>query len=74
MQNDKELTPRIDTLKGQCHEISDYGFDFFSFPQAIPNFSENSRSYSLLKVHHRRWQKEKIFNLNNFEIFFITFG
>ncbi len=55
-------------LKGQCHEI--FCFRFFSwitFPQApknnirvISNFSENSRRYSQVKMHHRcqwhRWQ------------------
>ncbi len=61
-------TCRIPYLKGQCHEI--FCFCFFSsisFPpspecpiRTVSNFSENSRRYSQVKVHHRyqrhRWQ------------------
>ncbi len=48
-------------LKGQCHEIFCFWFfSWVSFPPApeypirtISNFLENSRRYSLDKVHHR---------------------
>ncbi len=68
-------------LKVQCHEIFDFWFfPWISFPQAseynitaISNFSENSRRYSRLKVHHQclwhRWQMEKIFKEKNFHNF-----
>ncbi len=68
-------------LKGQCHEIFCFWFfSWISFPLApeysiktVSNFSENSRSYSQLKLCHRcqrhRWRMEKIFNQKNFNNF-----
>ncbi len=58
----------LPSLKGQCHEIFDFWFfSWTSFPQAleytiraVSNFSENSRRYSQLKVHHQcRWHTSK---------------
>ncbi len=72
---------QIGRLMGQCHEIFDlWFFSWISFPQAseytitaISNFFENSRRYSLLKVHHRcqwhPWKMEKIFKQENFNPF-----
>ncbi len=50
-----------DSLKGQCHEIFRFlFFSWISFPQApdftvraVPNFFENSRKSSQVKVHNR---------------------
>ncbi len=51
-------------------------FSWISLPQAseytitaISNFFENSQRYSRLKVHHHRWQMEKIFKQKNFNNF-----
>ncbi len=72
---------QLTLLKGQCHEIFCFWFlSWISFPQAsdytiraVPNFFENSRRYSQLKVCHRcqwhQWQMEKIFNQKNFNNF-----
>jgi hypothetical protein len=75
---------RVQSLKGQCHEIFDFWFfSWISFPQApeytiraVSNFCENSRRYSQLKVHHRcrwhRWQMANIFKQKNFNYFVWT--